>query len=146
MGIKIKYVDNEEELNICFSIRRKVFIEEQNIPEAIEMDDMLVNAKSICAILDEDYVGTARYRETSQGIKLERFAVLKEHRFRGVGKALVNFIFNNFDQHKNIYLHAQESVIGFYNSLGFKKVEDKFHEAGIPHWKMIKDEQKENKF
>ena len=62
------------------------------------------------------------------------------------GKALVNFIFNNFDQHKNIYLHAQEPVVDFYNSLGFKKVEDKFHEAGIPHWKMIKDEQKENKF
>ena len=38
MGIKVKYVDNEEELNICFSIRRKVFIEEQNIPEAIEID------------------------------------------------------------------------------------------------------------
>ena len=52
MGIKVKYVDNEEELNICFSIRRKVFIEEQNIPEAIEMDDISVNAKSICAILD----------------------------------------------------------------------------------------------
>jgi len=45
MGIKVKYVDNEEELNICFSIRRKVFIEEQNIPEAIEMDDISVNAK-----------------------------------------------------------------------------------------------------
>ena len=146
MGIKVKYVDNEEELNICFFIRRKVFIEEQNIPEAIEMDDISVNAKSICAILDEDYVGTARYRETPHGIKLERFAVLKEHRFCGVGKALVKFIFNNFDQHKNIYLHAQEPVVDFYNSLGFKKVEDKFHEAGIPHWKMIKDEQKENKF
>ena len=146
MGIKVKYVDNKEELNICFSIRRKVFIDEQNIPEAIEMDDTLVNAKSICAILDEEYVGTARYRETPHGVKSERFAVLKEHRFCGVGKALVNFIFNNFDQHKNIYLHAQEPVVGFYNSLGFKKVEDKFHEAGIPHWKMIKDEQKENKF
>lgn len=146
MGIKVKYVDNEEELNICFSIRRKVFIEEQNIPEAIEMDDISVNAKSICAILDGDYVGTARYRETPYGTKLERFAVLKEHRFCGVGKALVNFIFNNFHKHKNIYLHAQEPVVDFYNSLGFKKVEDKFHEAGIPHWKMIKDEQKENKF
>ena len=144
MGIKVKYVDNEKELNICLSIRRKVFIEEQNIPEAIEMDDISVNAKSICAILNENYVGTARYRETPYGIKLERFAVLKEHRLCGVGKALVNSIFNNFDQHKNIYLYAQEPVVDFYNSLGFKIVDDKFHEAGIPHWKMIKDEQKEN--
>ncbi len=45
MVIKVKYVDNEEELNICFSIMRKVFIEEQNIPEAIEMDDMSLPIK-----------------------------------------------------------------------------------------------------
>ena len=146
MGINVKYVDNEKELDICFSIRRKVFIEEQDIPEDIEMDDILVNAQSICAIFDGEYVGTARYRETSSGVKLERFAVLKEHRFRGVGKALVNFIFDHFDQRKDIYLHAQEPVVDFYSLLGFKKVENKFYEAGIPHWKMIKNEPKENKF
>ena len=106
MRVKVKYVDNEEELNTCFSIRRKVFIEEQNIPEAIEMDDISVNSKSICAILDGDYVGTARYRETPFGIKLERFAVLKEHRFCGVGKALVNFIFNNFSIQYTITIYT----------------------------------------
>ena len=138
MGINVKYIDNDKEIDICLSIRRKVFVEEQNIPENIEMDDELVQSICVCAILDKQYVGTARYRETLSGIKLERFAVLKEHRGLGVGKALVKFILDNLDQDQDIYLHAQEAVVDFYLLLGFKKVNDRFYEAEIPHWKMIK--------
>ena len=138
MGINVKYVNNDKEKDICLSIRRKVFVEEQNIPENIEMDDELVQAICVCAILDKQYVGTARYRETSSGIKLERFAVLKKYRGLGVGKALVKFILDNLDQDQDIYLHAQEAVVNFYLLLGFKKVNDRFYEAEIPHWKMIK--------
>lgn len=138
MGINVKYVDNDKEIDICLSIRRKVFVEEQNIPENIEMDDELVQSIYVCAILDKQYVGTARYCETSSGIKLERFAVLKEYRGLGVGKALVKFILDNLDQDQDIYLHAQEAVVDFYLLLGFKKVNDRFYEAEIPHWKMIK--------
>ena len=138
MGINVKYVDNDKEIDICLSIRRKVFVEEQNIPENIEMNDELVQSIYMCAILDKKYVGTARYRETSSGIKLERFAVLKEYRGLGVGKALVKFILDNLDQDQDIYLHAQEAVVDFYLLLGFKKVNDRFYEAEIPHWKMIK--------
>tara|TARA_X000001036_G_scaffold118860_1_gene112367 strand:+ start:479 stop:898 length:420 start_codon:yes stop_codon:yes gene_type:complete len=138
MGINVKYVDNDKEIDICLSIRRKVFVEEQNIPENIEMDDELVQSICVCAILNKQYVGTARYRETSSGIKLERFAVLKEYRGLGVGKALVKFILDNLDQDQDIYLHAQEAVVDFYLLLGFKKVNDRFYEAEIPHWKMIK--------
>ena len=140
MGINIKFVDNEEELGICLSIRRRVFIEEQKIPEDIEMDDASVNAVSIYAIMNNEYVGTARYRETELGIKLERFAVLSEYRNLGIGKQLVQFMVNSLDINKNIYLHAQESVVDFYLLLGFEKVDDRFYEAGIPHWKMIKNE------
>ena len=138
MGINVKYVNNDKEIDICLSIRRKVFVEEQNIPENIEMDDELVQSIYVCAILDKQYVGTARYRETSSGIKLERFAVLKEKRGLGIGKTMVTFMLDNLDKDKNIYLHAQESVVAFYLLFGFKKVGDRFYEAEIPHWKMIK--------
>ena len=138
MGINVKFVNNGKETDICLEIRRRVFVEEQNIPETIEMDDEWVHAIYVCAILDEEYVGTARYRETSSGIKLERFAVLKEKRGLGIGKTMVTFMLDNLDKDKNIYLHAQESVVGFYLLLGFKRVGDRFYEAEIPHWKMIK--------
>ena len=51
---------------------------------------------------------------------------------------MVTFMLDNLDKDKNIYLHAQESVVAFYLLLGFKKVGDRFYEAEIPHWKMIK--------
>jgi len=140
MGINIKFVDNEEELDICLSIRRRVFIEEQEIPEEIEMDDASVSAVSIYALLNKEYVGTARYRETESGIKLERFAVLSEYRGLGIGRDLVQFMIDHLGKRKNIYLHAQEEVVNFYLLLGFEKVDDRFYEAGIPHWKMIKNE------
>jgi len=138
MGINIKFVDNEEELDNCLSIRKKVFIEEQKISEEIELDDDQVNAISVCAIMNEMYVGTARYRETSSGIKLERFAVLNNYRGQGIGKALVKFMVDKIDGKKKIYLHAQEAVVDFYLPLGFEKINARFYEAGIPHWKMIK--------
>ena len=82
-------------------------------------------------------MGTARYRVTNNGTKLERFAVLKTYRNRGVGKALVEFILDTLNQ-DDIYLHAQESVVDFYTPLGFKKIGKQFFEADIPHWKMIR--------
>ena len=66
------------------------FVKEQNIPVDLEMDDNNVDSVSICAIMIEKYVGTARYRVTSYGIKLEWFAVLKE--FRNQGKIIRNFL------------------------------------------------------
>ena len=138
MGINIKFVDNEEEFDTCLSIRKKVFIEEQKISEEIELDDDQANAISVCAIMNEMYVGTARYRETSSGIKLERFAVLHNYRGQGIGKALVKFMVDKIDGKKKIYLHAQEAVVDFYLPLGFEKINARFYEAGIPHWKMIK--------
>ena len=83
------------------------------------------------------YVGTARYRFTDFGIKLERFAVLKSYRNLGVGKKLALYILNSIKGEKVIYLHAQESVIDFYSKLGFKKIGSQFFEAEIPHQKMI---------
>ena len=137
MGINVKYVNNDKEKDICLSIRRKVFVEEQNIPENIEMDDELVQSICVCAILDKQYVGTARWRNTDLGIKLERFAVLSEYRSYGVGTAMTKFILKQLDHSKLIYLNAQESAISFYEKLGFNSMGPKFDEVGIPHQKMI---------
>ena len=86
---------------MCLAIRRQVFILEQNISKQIETDDYLVNATHILAISKEKAVGTARYRRTDSGIKLERFAVLKQFRNLGIGKALVLFILEKL---KNLFI------------------------------------------
>ena len=115
-----------------------MFIEEQGIPEDIELDDDKIKAKYFIALIDDNYVGTARYRYTNLGAKIERFAVLGEYRKMGIGKSLVTFLLLLLKKEKSVYLHAQESVVNFYLRLGFKKDSNLFFEAGVPHYKLIR--------
>ncbi len=137
MKINIKIIQNDYELGMCQLIRKEVFILEQNISKDIEMDDRLINATHILATIQDEPVGTARWRETEYGIKLERFAVLKKYRGKGVGQGLARFAIEALNSNKNIYLNAQESVIKFYEKLGFISNGCSFIEAEIPHQKMV---------
>ena len=137
MVINIKTATTKKDKDKCFSIRRNVFVKEQCISKKIEFDDENVDAIYFIAQYKNIYVGTARYRFTDIGIKLERFAVLKSYRNLGIGKELVLYILNSIKDKNLIYLHAQESVIDFYSKLGFKRIGSQFFEAEIPHQKMI---------
>ena len=137
MVINIKTATTKKDKDKCFSIRRNVFVKEQNILEKIEFDDESIDATYFIAQYENIFVGTARYRLTDFGIKLERFAVLKSYRNLGVGKKLALYILNSIKNDNLIYLHAQETVINFYSKLGFKRSGSQFFEAEIPHQKMI---------
>ena len=112
MEIDIKIATTNKDKERCF--RGTNFVKEQNISEKVEFDDTNFNATYFIATYKNESVGTARYRFTDQGVKLERFAVLKSFRNLGVGKKLVDYIINIVRNEKFIYLHAQESVIGLF--------------------------------
>ena len=137
MEIKINIVTTDQDYRDCLYIRNKVFIEEQNINKKLEYDDKKVSAIYIVAKINLIAIGTARYRSTEIGMKLERFAVLKEYRGLGVGESLVSFLVKILKSEKNLYLNSQKEVAGFYKKLGFKIRGDVFYEAKIPHYKMV---------
>ena len=137
MFISIKQISSKLDLEQVFAIRRQVFCIEQNVSEEIEMDKFDEIATHILAYIDDKPVGTARWRFTKEGAKMERFAVLKEARGKGVGEAIVNYTLNQLKDNDFIYLNAQESVIKFYEKFGFEAVGNRFFEADIPHKKMI---------
>ena len=137
MEIKVHLATTKQELQQVREIRKKVFIVEQNVPEDVEIDQYENSSHHIIALLDDKFIGTARWRKTENGIKLERFAVLKEKRGLGIGKELVRFILKQIKKESVIYLHAQDHVISFYKKLGFYSVGDHFYEGGISHQKMI---------
>ena len=137
MDVNVKIVESHDEKEFVISIRRIVFIQELNIPEHMEIDDNEDLATYVLAKVEGKNVGTARWRETNSGIKLERFAVLNEYRSYGVGTAMTKFILKQLDQSKLIYLNAQESAISFYEKLGFDSTGSMFDEVGIAHQKMI---------
>ena len=137
MDVNVKIVESADEKEFVISIRRIVFIQELNIPKHMEIDDNEDLATYVLAKVEGKNVGTARWRETNSGIKLERFAVLNEYRSYGVGTAMTKFILKQLDQSKLIYLNAQESAISFYEKLGFDSTGSMFDEVGIAHQKMI---------
>ena len=137
MEIKVHLATTQQELAHVREIREKVFIMEQNVPEDVEIDQYEDSSNHIVALLDEEFIGTARWRKTEDGIKLERFAVLKEKRGLGIGKKLVEFILEKIKNEPFVYLHAQDHVISFYKKFGFIPVGDHFYEGGISHQKMI---------
>ena len=137
MDIKVQIVANAEEMKIVRDIRHQVFIVEQNVPQHVEIDQFEDLARYLLATLDGQFVGTARWRKTTKGIKLERFAVLKENRTYGVGRALVEFMLEKVINEAVVYLHAQDHVIIFYKKFGFQPVGDYFYEGGISHQEMV---------
>ena len=86
MVLKIKAVDTSHEYQDVLKIRKKVFIDEQKISEKIEIDSNEKSSKYIIALINSIAVGTARWRDDGSKVKLERFAVLKEYRNKGIGR------------------------------------------------------------
>ncbi|MCF6238707.1 MAG: GNAT family N-acetyltransferase [Candidatus Marinimicrobia bacterium] len=136
-ALNIKLIQNKFDMESARSIRETVFVIEQKVPPEIEYDEFEVCSTHILARLAGAAVGTARWRETEEGYKLERFAVLETFRGQGVGAAMVAFILNKIDPQAYIYLNSQVSAISFYSRLGFKAQGEIFYEAAIPHRKMV---------
>ena len=135
--LEIKIIKNKSDLEKAMVIRRKVFVDEQNVPECIEIDEFETEATHILALRDGQPVGTARWRVTATGIKLERFAVLSEFRGSHIGADLLKFTLDIIDTKATIYLFSQISAVGFYEKYGFANRGKIFYEANIPHRKMI---------
>jgi len=134
--IKFNY-SNKELFEDESKIRRIVFCGEQSCPTEEEFDGFDSIAIHYLLKYNNKYVCTARRRETKDGIKLERFAVLKEYRGKGLASKIVEFIINDVeDNGKLVYLNAQIDARPLYAKFNFKQVGEKFSEVGIWHYRM----------
>ncbi|MCU7916537.1 MAG: GNAT family N-acetyltransferase [Candidatus Thiodiazotropha sp. (ex Gloverina cf. vestifex)] len=118
-------------------VREPVFVEEQGVPLEIEWDDDDLMAYHLLA-LDRELrpIGTARLLGSGQ---IGRMAVLPEWRGRGIGRTLLDRILTRAEASgiTKLFLHAQTDAEAFYAKAGFTAVGKIFHEADIPHRKMV---------
>lgn len=137
--IRVRIVVSEKDLRRAFAIRVRVFVREQGVPMAIEIDRDDRIATHLIAEIDGRAVGAARLVIKRGKAKIGRMAVLKTCRGRGVGAALLRraIALARRSGAKIIYLHAQVAVAEFYETMGFRPVGPIFSEARIPHRKMI---------
>lgn len=117
-------------------IREIVFCDEQQVPANLEWDAHDATCEHVLAEVEGIPAGAARIRRYKPGVfKVERVAVLKEARGKGIGLYLMAEIMRRLaDQNVSaVVLNAQTQVEGFYHRLGFVSEGDAFVEAGIPH-------------
>ena len=134
-----RFTINDKELaEQAFAIRRKVFVEEEGVDPSLEYDHE-EEAHHYLLMIGEKPVAAARWRETENGIKLERFAVLPELRNRGFGEIILKEVLKDvLPLGKTVYLHSQIRAIPFYERNGFVKEGEIFYEAEMGHYLMKK--------
>ncbi len=156
MRCELRRIPGEASLADAHAVRRTVFVDEQGVSEAEEMDGRDEAATHVVAYAapehtdtggatghDDDLqpVGTARLRLTDDGVaKPERVAVLEPYRGEGIGEQLMTAIEREArDQGcTRARLHGQTAVETFYHDLGYETTSDVFQEADIPHVEMEK--------
>lgn len=141
MNLKVEKITRDDQLKSAFWIREQVFVIEQEVDPKEEYDEFESISKHFLAYLEDKPAGTARWRITPNGVKLERFAVVENARGKGVGQALVAAVLEDIKsdpatEDKTKYLHAQLTAVPLYSKFGFEKVGDIFEECNIMHFKM----------
>lgn len=135
IAARIERVSWSERGATCSEIRKRVFVDEQGIPELIELDNLDESASHYLAVVDNKAVGTARL--LSDG-RIGRISVLSDYRNASIGSQLLDFIKRDAQKMglPKLYLHAQVDSINFYTRRGFAVRGGTFEEAGKLHQAM----------
>lgn len=136
-SITVSEARSDAEQAQAFDIRRRVFVLEQRIGEALEFDEHDRAARHLLARGDGVAIGTLRLRLLERGriARIERVAVLAEGRGASVGQELMRAALELARDAgaTSALVHAQTRVQGFYARLGFAACGREFMEDGIPH-------------
>lgn len=145
MAVEIVHVTTDEQLQQGLEIRKKVFVEEQKVPEEEEIDQYDVigdNVHHLLLVDDEVPAATGRLIYYKAGTaKMQRIAVHKHYRSKGFGRILLLAM-----EERARELGLQASILDaqchaeeFYRKLGYEVISpEPFYDAGILHVRMQK--------
>jgi len=137
MNITTIICDYEPHTDDICAIRYEVFVDEQNVPEELEIDGLDGEAKHVLAFVDEVPIGTGRILSDGH---IGRVAVLKNYRGLGIGKSIMKELVKCAQDLslEKVWLSSQWHAHSFYLDLGFVCVGEIYKEAGINHIKMFR--------
>lgn len=125
----------------ALQIRYEVFVNEQQVPKELEIDDLEEKAHHLVLYQENQPIGTARiYHLGNQLYKIQRVAVYKNFRGMGIGSALIKECEKQIALlgGQKITLGAQTHALAFYKQFNYTIEGDEFMDAGIPHLEMTK--------
>lgn len=138
---RVQPVTDEPGLEACRALRREVFVQEQGVSEEEEWDGRDGESRHLLALGESGPVGTARVRLIGPHVaKVERVAVRKAFRGRGIGRLLMEAAERTARDlgAREAVLGAQVTALPFYRHLGWTAGGPEFLDAGIPHRRMRK--------
>jgi predicted GNAT family N-acyltransferase len=119
-------------------VRCQVFVVEQQVPEALELDEHDPYCHHVLVTdVHGRPVGAARIKADGH---IGRMAVVKDCRGQGVGAAMLAALLEYAREqgYTLVFLHAQISAVPFYTRFGFVESGEPFIDAGILHRRMLK--------
>ncbi|MCJ8139818.1 GNAT family N-acetyltransferase [Falsirhodobacter halotolerans] len=119
----------------AFALRHEVFVLEQKVDPASEIDAYDPLATHFIAIAAGEVQGTLRLIETDAHIKIGRVAVRATARGTGIAQAMMRVAMEaaRAEGHTRFYLSAQTDKVGFYEKFGFTAHGAEYLDEGIPH-------------
>lgn len=142
----VRVAGDPADRELCFAVRKEVFVAEQGVPEDLEYDAYDAVALHVLAVREDGVpLGTGRLLHGAEAAEktggdltlgsLGRLAVTQEARGLGVGVALVRAIEDAARALglAAVDLHAQTHALGFYERLGYEAYGPEYLEAGIAH-------------
>jgi predicted GNAT family N-acyltransferase len=130
-----------DEVRAALALRHEVFVVEQRVPIAEEIDAHdETDALHLVAVDDDRVVATARVVMDGETAKLGRVAVAPEARRRGVASRLIAASEAEARDRgaRRVALAAQTGALALYERAGYEPYGDRFMDAGIEHQMMHK--------
>lgn len=142
----VRLAASPDEVQEAYAVRSTVFVDEQQVPVELELDDADPTADHLVAVEADTVVGTGRLVVEPPGFEgtdpalgqvghLGRLAVLPRARGSGLGVTLVRAIERRAGERglRVMVLSAQTYAEGFYERLGYTAYGAVFDDAGIDH-------------
>ena len=129
-------ISQTDDITTCHALRRTVFIEEQGVSEADEVDGRDDVALHVLATQDGTPLGCARILLAGDVAKIGRVCVLKNARGTGLGAAIILACLDVARAQPGVStakLGAQTHALAFYEKLGFTAFGAVYDDAGIAH-------------
>ena len=132
----VRQATTESEMAALRALRMAVFVEEQGVPEELEIDALDALAYHAVACVDDAIIGTGRLLVLPGGDALiGRMAVQIDVRRIGIGGHVLQFLEDAAVKLgvPEVIVHAQTYVSAFYSRNGYNPEGKPFNEAGIQH-------------
>ena len=137
----VQFVEWSQQRDALAQLRTDVFVEEQNVPAEVIMDELDADGIHVVARdVSGNVIGTGRLVLQKFVPRIGRMAVVKSLRSTGVGGRILEKLCDAAKQRGfgEVMVHSQTHASPFYFKHEFLSHGSEFFEAGIPHQEMRK--------